>query len=86
MPVAETPVNDLKTVVPISFNPLDWLAIAVLIIGGLNWGSIGLAEFDIVAALFGVGSGLARAVYLLVGLAALYGIYMLFRIGNSSRA
>lgn len=53
-------------------NALDYLAIALLVIGGLNWGLVGLFGFNLVAAIFGAGTLLARAVYILVGLSALY--------------
>ncbi len=59
---------------------LNIIAMALLIIGGLNWLLVGLFEFDLVAAIFGgeVGprSGLSRIIYILVGLAAIYGIYL----------
>lgn len=51
---------------------LDITAVALLIIGGLNWGLVGAANFDLVAALFGPMSALSRVVYVLVGLAAVY--------------
>ncbi len=41
-------------------------------VGGLNWGLVGTANFDLVATLFGAGSVLAKTVYTLVGLAAVY--------------
>ncbi len=54
-------------------NPLDWVAYALVVIGGLNWGLVGLFQFDLVAELFGgQDSALARLIYTLVGLAALY--------------
>ena len=56
-------------------NALDWVALALLIVGGLNWGLIGLFNFDLVAALFGTQSAFSRVVYVLVGLSALYSIY-----------
>jgi uncharacterized membrane protein YuzA (DUF378 family) len=55
---------------------LDYLAMALMIIGGLNWASVALIGVDWVATLFGVGTPTARVVYVLVGLAALYGIYL----------
>jgi uncharacterized protein len=59
---------------------LNNIALLLLIVGGLNWGLLGLFGFDLVAALFGgqVGprSGLSNLVYILVGLAALYGLYL----------
>ncbi len=55
---------------------LDVVAIVLLVVGGLNWGLVGLAHFDLVATIFGMHFGqtsvLSSAVYALVGLAALY--------------
>ena len=56
---------------------LDWAALVLAVAGGLNWGLVGLFDFDSVASFFGVMSVLARAVYVLVGLAALYMAIML---------
>ena len=59
---------------------LDKIALTLLIIGGLNWGSVGLFQFDIVGFLFGGQSGIiARIVYVLVALSALWCISLLFR-------
>lgn len=55
-----------------NLNGLEWLALILLIIGGLNWGLVGLFNFDLVAALFGAGGGFSRFIYTLVGLSALY--------------
>lgn len=52
----------------------DIVAAVLLVVGGLNWGLVGFLNFDLVAALFGIGSPLARIVYSLVGLAAVYQI------------
>ena len=59
---------------------LDKIALALAIVGGLNWGAIGLFNFDLVAFLCG-GSGtwLARIIYTLVGIAALWCISLFFR-------
>ena len=51
---------------------LDITAAILLVVGGLNWGLVGTANFDLVATLFGAGSILAKIVYTLVGLAAVY--------------
>lgn len=64
------------------FNALDWIAQILLIVGGLNWGLVGLFDFDLVARLFGDGSMLSRIVYILVGASALWGL-AIFR--HSSR-
>ncbi len=59
---------------------LDKVALILAIIGGLNWGSIGIFQFDIVAALFGgQDSVVSRVIYTLVGLAAIWCISLLFR-------
>jgi uncharacterized membrane protein YuzA (DUF378 family) len=67
---------------------LDLLAAALLIVGGLNWGLVAIAEFDLVAWLFGEDFGttnvVTRVVYGLVGLAAVYGIASL--LGSRSTA
>lgn len=51
---------------------LNVVALAILIVGGLNWGLVGLFNFNLVAAIFGTGSVLSTIVYLIVGAAALY--------------
>lgn len=59
---------------------LDKIALVVAIIGGLNWGSIGLFGFDLVAALFGGSDSLlSRIIYTVVGLAAIWCISLLWR-------
>ncbi len=51
---------------------LDVIAIILVIIGGLNWGLVGLLNIDVVAAIFGAMSVVSRIVYILVGLSAIY--------------
>ena len=55
---------------------LDVVAAALLIVGGLNWGLVAVARFDLVAAVFGLEfgetNGVTRLVYGLVGLSAVY--------------
>ncbi|MCD8144893.1 MAG: DUF378 domain-containing protein [Oscillospiraceae bacterium] len=59
---------------------MDKIALVLSIIGGLNWGLIGLFQFDLVAWLFGGSAAvLSRIVYILVGLAAIWCISLLFR-------
>lgn len=48
---------------------LYWLALILVVVGALNWGLVGLFQFDLVATLFGPASVLSRLVYSLVGLA-----------------
>jgi len=59
---------------------MDRLALILLIIGGLNWGSVGLFRYDPLAAIFGgQTSSLSRVVYTLVALAAIWCVSFLFR-------
>lgn len=58
---------------------LNLLTLILVIVGGINWGLVGVAQFDLVAAIFGAGSGLSRTVYALVGLSALYQILPLMK-------
>lgn len=51
---------------------VNTVALLLLIVGGLNWGLVGMFEYNLVDSLFGEGSALARVVYSLVGLAAVY--------------
>lgn len=66
---------------------LDKISLALVIIGALNWGSIGLFQFDIVAWIFGgQGAILSRIVYTLVALAGIWCISLLFRDTDSVAA
>lgn len=65
---------------------VDRIALALLIIGGLNWGGIGLFGLDVVAALFGgSASFVSRLVYILVCVSAIWCITMFFREEGSER-
>ena len=61
---------------------IEWLPMLLLIIGGINWGLVGLFDVDLVATLFGQMSTLSRIVYVAVGLSALYSIYMSSRLSS----
>lgn len=61
-------------------KPLDWVAIVLLIVGGLNWGLVGLFDFNLVTALFGQWQILERIVYVVVGASAVYSIWTLFKL------
>ena len=59
---------------------LDRIALILMIIGALNWGSIGLFQFDAVAWMFGgQGAAISRVIYTLVALAGVWSISLLFR-------
>lgn len=57
-------------------NALDWITFVLVIVGALNWGLVGLFQFDLVAAIFGSMTMLSRLVYDLVGLSAIYMVVM----------
>lgn len=59
-------------------KPIDMIALILVIIGGLNWGLVGLFRFDLVDAVLGSIDIVARIVYILVGVSALYIIYTHF--------
>ncbi len=69
-----------------AMSALDYLAMALLIVGGLNWAMVGLFDVDMVATLFGPGSPATRIVYVVVGLAALYSIYTTAKMAGSKRS
>ncbi len=68
-----------------AMSAIDYIAMALLIIGGLNWAMVGLFDVDMVATLFGPGTALTRIVYVVVGLAALYSIYTMAKMASSKR-
>jgi len=51
---------------------IEKLTLTLIVVGAVNWGLVGLAGVDLVSAIFGAGSFLARAVFILVGLSGLY--------------
>ncbi|MDP1608952.1 MAG: DUF378 domain-containing protein [Chlamydiales bacterium] len=51
---------------------LNMIAKVLLIIGGINWGLVGLFQFNLVGAIFGEMHAITRIIYILVGLAAIY--------------
>lgn len=62
---------------------LNLITLVLVIIGGINWGLVGVADFNLVAAIFGDQTLLARIVYALVGLSALWQIMPLIAAGRT---
>lgn len=63
-----------------SARMLDRLALIILIIGGINWGSVGLFNFDLVSFIFGGSDQIfTRIIFMLVGISALWCITLLFK-------
>ena len=65
---------------------INVIAQVLLIIGGLNWGLVGLFQFNLVDALFGAGEPLTRVIYIVVGIAAIWGIYLLKPVSEDKTA
>ncbi|NTV41105.1 MAG: DUF378 domain-containing protein [Candidatus Moranbacteria bacterium] len=64
-------------------NSIDWIAIILLAVGGLNWGLVGILNFDLVAAIFGDMSVLSRIVYAVVGICAIYVLAISAKFGKN---
>jgi len=60
-------------------SAIDWIALILVIVGGLSWGLVGIFDFDVVATIFGTMSTIARVVYVVIGVAALWAIYYIFK-------
>ena len=56
---------------------LHWVAVVLLIAGGLNWGLIGLFNYDFISSIFGLG-GLTQSIYILIGASAVWRLYDVF--------
>lgn len=65
-------------------NPIDWVALTLVIIGAINWGLIGLIGFDLVTNLFGE-TQIARLVYVLVGLAGIWSVFTCAKMASRSQ-
>ena len=61
---------------------INFIALILVIIGGINWGLIGLFQFNLVDFLFSAGSILSRIIYTLVGISALWSIGLLAKIAE----
>jgi len=66
-------------------TPLDRIAVIVVIIGALNWLSVGLFRYDLVGGIFGATSLITRTIFTIVGIAGLYSISLLFRESETVR-
>ena len=65
---------------------MDRIALFLLIVGGLNWGSVGLFQFDLVAWIFGGSDAVvSRIIYVVISLCALWCISLLFRSHATDR-
>lgn len=51
---------------------VNWVALILVVVGGVNWGLVGLADFNLVTTIFGDGTVLTQVVYVLVAVAAVW--------------
>ncbi len=65
-------------------NTFDLTALILTIVGGINWGLIGLFDFDLVASILGQGSVPTKFIYSLVGASAIYLLLAIFSFGRKS--
>lgn len=62
----------------------DYIALALIVIGAINWGLIGFFQFDLVAALFGgMTSWISRVIYAIIGISGIYSLTLFGRISNN---
>jgi len=61
---------------------IDWIALILVIVGALNWGLVGFLQYDLVAAILGDATTATRIVYDLVGISAIYLIFIVPKLGK----
>lgn len=65
-------------------NWIDVAALVLVVIGALNWGLVGFFDYNLVDAVFGAGSAIARVVYAIVGVAGLWTIWTAIKAGQEA--
>lgn len=65
---------------------VNLITLLLVIIGGLNWGLVGLADFNLVTAIFGEGTMLTKIVYILVGISAVWQLIPLVKAMGGDEA
>ena len=68
-----------------TLSAATWVAIVLTAIGAINWGLVGLFDFNLVSALFGPMSTLSRIIYVIVGLAGIYLVVAAATLESRSR-
>jgi hypothetical protein len=59
-------------------NAFEWITVVLVIIGAINWGLVGVADFNLVSLIFGAVFWLETTVYVLVGLSGIWELVQLF--------
>ena len=65
-------------------STLDWVGMILVVVGGLNWGLVGLFNYNLVDSIFGIESVISRVIYVLVGLSALWMLFAASKMNKSS--
>ena len=65
-------------------SAMDWIVWVLVFVGALNWGLVGAFDFNLVKVIFGDMTTLARIVYVLVGLAAVWSLFSVFMKSGSN--
>jgi uncharacterized membrane protein YuzA (DUF378 family) len=63
------------------FTSLEWASFALVVLGAINWGLVGLFDWNLIAAIFGALSVTTRILYILVGVAGVYFASMMSKLG-----
>jgi uncharacterized protein len=61
---------------------IDYLALILLIVGGINWGLVGIFDFDLVANIFGIMTPVSRVIYSVVGICGIYCLFIIYRLSK----
>lgn len=61
---------------------IDWIALILLIVGAINWGIMGIAEKDLIMGIIGFSWAIARIIYIVVGVAGLWGLIFILPKGK----
>jgi uncharacterized membrane protein YuzA (DUF378 family) len=72
----------LRETHPSVMNALDYIAVALLVVGGLNWAMVGLFNINVIASVFGARSAGTRLIYILDGAAAVYAIFLAVKMST----
>jgi uncharacterized membrane protein YuzA (DUF378 family) len=61
-------------------STIDWIALILVIVGGLNWGLVGIFDFNLVTTIFGSMPAISNIVFDLVGISAIYSLLLLTKL------
>lgn len=68
-----------------SLSLFDWIAVIFAVVGGLNWGLVGLFNFNLVSTIFGTGTFFSKLVYIVVAVSAIFVLFIANRFNKFSQ-